>query len=206
MTPEVASRAFEPFFTTKDAGKGTGLGLSQVFGFIKQSGGHVQIHTEPGQGTSIKIYLPRTTASASTAERMTAPVSLPTGSETVLVVEDDPDVRNAVVGQIGKLGYRTLAAGTAAEALTIMGGGERIDILFTDIVLPGPMRGPELATRARRLQRAVAVLFTSGYTQNSTVNGGVLDRDALLLPKPYRREALAAKLREALGHLRAGDA
>jgi signal transduction histidine kinase/ActR/RegA family two-component response regulator len=197
MTAEVAARAFEPFFTTKEAGRGTGLGLSQVFGFIKQSGGHVKIDSEPGQGTSVKIYLPRA-AAATAAGRVAGPSSLPSGTEAVLVVEDDEDVRAATAAQLQKLGYRTLVAGTAAEALAIIERGETIDLLFTDVVLPGGMRGGELAAEARRIRPAIAVLFTSGYTQNSIVHDGVLDPGALLLGKPYRLEALAAKLREAL--------
>jgi signal transduction histidine kinase len=198
MTPAVAARAFEPFFTTKPEGKGTGLGLAQVFGFVKQSSGHVKIYSEPGAGTTVKVYLPRAPDAAAGRPRTIAPASVPRGSETILVVEDDADVRATVLSQLAELGYTTLAAADAETALAIIDSDRAIDLLFTDVVLPGALRGGELAERAAERRPGLAILFTSGYTQNSIVHDGVLDEGALLIGKPYRLDRLAAKLREAL--------
>jgi signal transduction histidine kinase len=197
MAPEIAARAFEPFFTTKPEGQGTGLGLSQVYGFVKQSRGHIKIYSEEGHGTTVKIYLPRTFP-ATAGRPQTAPVDVRTGSECILVVEDDEDVQHMVVGQLQRLGYRTLAATTAPEALEVLASGAPIDLLFTDVILPGTMRGGELAAEAKRRFPELAVLFTSGYTENSIVHGGVIDDGAMLLSKPYRIDVLAAKVGAAL--------
>ncbi len=201
MTPEVMQKAFEPFFSTKPEGKGTGLGLSMVYGFIKQSGGHVKIYSELGHGTSVKLYLPRTLSQEDSLEpAQTAAVT--GGSETVLVAEDDDQVRETVVAMLGHLGYKVLTARDAAGALAILQSGVAVDVLFTDVVMPGPLRSPELARKAKTLMPGIAVLFTSGYTQNAIVHGGRLDAGVELLGKPYTQEALARKIRLVLGNQR----
>jgi signal transduction histidine kinase/DNA-binding response OmpR family regulator len=197
MTPEVMEQVFEPFFTTKPEGQGTGLGLSMVYGFVKQSHGHIKIYSEPGHGTTIRIYLPRVHAPEDTAVEVTAgPIE--GGSETVLVVEDDEDVRQTVVELLTDLGYRVLKAPDAQSALAIIAGGVSIDLLFTDVVMPGALRSPDLARRAQERLPGLAVLFTSGYTDNAIVHGGRLDAGIELLSKPYTREALARKVRHVL--------
>ena len=197
MLPEVIERAFEPFFTTKREGEGTGLGLSMVYGFVKQSGGHVKIYSEPGHGTSIKIYLPRThQPEASVPDLKAGPVV--GGSETILVVEDDPEVQHTTVETLSSLGYKVLRANDGQSALSILQSGLAIDLLFTDVVMPGPLRSPDLARQAKLLLPDIAVLFTSGYTQNAIVHGGRLDPGVELLSKPYRREDLARKIRHML--------
>ncbi|MFO1079785.1 MAG: response regulator [Reyranellaceae bacterium] len=202
---ELIERVFEPFFTTKPEGHGTGLGLSMVYGFVKQSGGHVKIYSEPGQGTTVRLYLPR----ARQAEDVEMPIDLGPvtgGSETVLVVEDDEDVRGTVVEMLSELGYRVLRARDAQAALAIVESGVPIDLLFTDVVMPGPLRSPELARQARERLPGLAVLFTSGYTQNAIVHGGRLDDGVDLLSKPYDRDTLARRLRLALGSRRGAAA
>jgi PAS domain S-box-containing protein len=194
---ELLERVFEPFFTTKPEGRGTGLGLSMVYGFVKQSGGHIKIYSEPGQGTTVRLYLPR---SRDQEDLETNIESGPTtgGTETVLVVEDDEDVRSTVVDMLMELGYRVLQAREAQSALAIVESGIPIDLIFTDVVMPGALRSPELARKARERLPNVAVLFTSGYTENAIVHGGRLDEGIDLLSKPYSREALARKLRHVL--------
>ncbi len=197
MSAEVMAQAFEPFFSTKPEGKGTGLGLSMVYGFVKQSGGHVKIYSETGQGTTIKLYLPRTLQKpdnvvAADFEPVTG------GSETILVAEDDDGVRATVIEILGDLGYRILKANDAASALAIVESGVHIDLLFTDVVMPGPLRSPELARKARELLPDIAVLFTSGYTENAIVHGGRLDAGVDLIGKPYTQDALARKIRAVL--------
>jgi signal transduction histidine kinase/CHASE3 domain sensor protein/DNA-binding response OmpR family regulator len=197
MSPEVVARAFEPFFTTKPEGRGTGLGLSQVYGFVKQSGGHIKIYSEVGQGTTVKLYLPRTRK----PEEGTGPVAtgpVEGGKERILVVEDDAQVRAAAVDTLSELGYAVLKAENAEQALAILSSGVTVDLLFTDVVMPGPISTRELARRAQELQPRILVLYTSGYTQNAIVHNGRLDDDAVLLSKPYRREDLARKLRAML--------
>ncbi|RKH70382.1 response regulator [Corallococcus sp. AB049A] len=197
MTPEVMQRAFEPFFTTKPEGRGTGLGLSMVYGFVKQSGGHVKIYSELGHGTSIKIYLPRTfQAAVQPAENSTGQVE--GGTETILVVEDDAAVRATVVEVLTELGYRVLKAHDGQSALAVIQSGLPVDLLFTDVVMPGPVRSPELARLAKAHLPDLEVLFTSGYTENAIVHGGRLDPGVNLLSKPYRREDLARKIRVLL--------
>ncbi|MCC2957493.1 PAS domain S-box protein [Massilia sp. IC2-477] len=199
MPPEVANRAFEPFFSTKEEGKGTGLGLSMVYGFVKQSGGHVKIYSEIGQGTTVKLYLPRSTA----AEEPLGPVEQQQavgGSETILVAEDDEAVRATVVEMLSGLGYRVLKAPDAASALAVIDSGVPIDLLFTDVVMPGRLRSPELARMARERLPNLAVLFTSGYTENAIVHGGRLDPGVELLGKPYTRERLARRIRQVLAN------
>ncbi|WP_395401337.1 response regulator [Pseudoduganella sp. UC29_106] len=198
MSQEVLERAFEPFFTTKPEGQGTGLGLSMAYGFVKQSRGHIKIYSEPGQGTSVKIYLPRSMMDEEqTALRgQSAPVT--GGSETVLVVEDDPDVRAVVHDMLSTLGYRVLQAENGDEALLVLQAGVPVDVLFTDVVMPGKISSPELAKLARELRPGLSVLFTSGYPRNAIVHGGRLDEGLELLSKPYQRDELARKLREVL--------
>ncbi|RKH45694.1 PAS domain S-box protein [Corallococcus llansteffanensis] len=197
MTREVLERAFEPFFTTKPEGRGTGLGLSMVYGFVKQSGGHVKIYSEVGHGTTVKVYLPRAfQAEAPVLEVVTGPVE--GGQETILAVEDDADVRATVVELLTELGYRVLRAVDGQSALSILKSGVAVDLLFTDVVMPGPVRSPELARQARLIHPDIEVLFTSGYTENAIVHGGRLDPGVHLLSKPYRREDLARKVRALL--------
>ncbi len=198
MSPEVLNKAFEPFFTTKAEGEGTGLGLSMAYGFVKQSQGHIQIYSEVGQGTTIRIYLPRSLElAAMLAEAPTGPIE--GGSETILVVEDDPGVQATVVDTLITLGYNVLKADNGERALAILQSGVPIDLLFSDVVMPGALRSPELARQARLLLPNLAVLFTSGYTQDAIVHGGRLDAGVDLLSKPYRRDELARKIRNSLG-------
>jgi CheY-like chemotaxis protein len=188
---------FEPFFTTKEVGKGTGLGLSMVYGFVKQSGGHIKIYSEEGHGTTIKLYLPLAEQTTPLADA--APV-LPAegGTESVLAVEDDILVRDFVAAQLCSLGYQVLTAGNAAEALAVIESGADLDLLFTDVIMPGSMNGRQLADEARRRRPSLKVLFTSGYTENAIVHHGRLDPGVLLLSKPYRKSDLARLIREAL--------
>ncbi|MFO1059652.1 MAG: PAS domain S-box protein [Dongiaceae bacterium] len=196
MPAEVAARAFEPFFTTKEVGRGSGLGLSMVYGFAKQSGGHVKIYSEPGHGTVVKLYLPR----ASSPEPLPAPSQAveSRGAGTILAVEDDELVRRHVEGLLSGLGYRVIAAADGPSALSVLRGGEPIDLLFTDVVMPGGMDGGALAEAAQALRPGLPVLFTSGYTEHGIVHHGRLEPGIHLLAKPYRRQELAAKLRELL--------
>jgi signal transduction histidine kinase/DNA-binding response OmpR family regulator len=197
MAPDVAARAFDPFFTTKPEGKGTGLGLSQVFGFVKQSGGHVKIYSEPGEGTTVKLYLPRSKKAQEQKESL-ADLPVKGGHETILVVEDDEGVRAAVADMLQELGYAVERAENAQQALDILGNGTHIDLLFTDVVMPGPMNTRDMARRAQQMVPELKVLFTSGYTQNAIVHNGRLDEGVALLSKPYRKDDLARKLRGML--------
>ncbi|HSS12521.1 MAG TPA: response regulator, partial [Rhizomicrobium sp.] len=193
MTPDVLSRVFEPFFTTKPEGQGTGLGLAQTYGFVKQSGGHIKIYTEVGHGTTIKLYLPRTQREAD-APSADAGAPAQGGSERILVVEDDEGVRAAVVDMLGEMGYRVSSAAHAESALEML-KGEAPDLIFTDVVMPGPVSTREFTRRALEMHPGMRILYTSGYTQNAIVHNGKLDDDALLLSKPYRKDELARKLR-----------
>ncbi|MBZ6384121.1 hybrid sensor histidine kinase/response regulator [Sphingomonas sanguinis] len=199
MSPEIVAKVFEPFFSTKAEGKGSGLGLSMVYGFVKQSGGHVKIYSEVGEGTTIRLYLPRATESEDVEVLVdTGPIT--GGTETVLVVEDDEEVRTTVVEMLTDLGYRVLKAPDATSALAVVESGVAIDMLFTDVVMPGTLKSPELARKARERLPNIAVLFTSGYTENSIVHGGRLDKGVELLSKPYTRDALARKFRHVLAN------
>ena len=199
MTPEVLEKVFEPFFSTKPEGKGTGLGLSMVYGFVKQSGGHVKIYSEVGQGTTVKVYLPRSVADEDREVVIqTGPVV--GGTETVLVVEDDEEVRTTVIETLTDLGYRVLSAKDAQAGLNVVESGIPIDVIFTDVVMPGPLKSREMARRAKERLPNLAVLFTSGYTENSIVHGGILDVGVELLSKPYTREALARRIRHVIGN------
>jgi PAS domain S-box-containing protein len=194
----IREKVFEPFFTTKDIGKGTGLGLSMVYGFVKQSHGHIKLYSEEGQGTTFKIYLPRAASEAGRSEP-NSPVSRQgDGSEIILVVEDDATVRQSVTLQLESLGYRSITATNAAEALDIIDRGVHFDLLFTDLVMPGPMNGNQLAMEAAKRRAPLKVLFTSGYTESAAVHHGRLPPGLMLLGKPYRTADLARMVRQAL--------
>jgi CheY-like chemotaxis protein len=190
-------KVFEPFYTTKDVGKGSGLGLSMVYGFVKQSNGHIKIYSEEGHGTTIKMYLPPGTGGSATAEAAAASI-VEGGHERILVVEDDELVGNYVITQLQSLGYVTLTARNAAEALAIVETGAQFDLLFTDVIMPGGMNGRQLADEIRRRRTTLRTLFTSGYTENAIIHHGRLDAGVLLLAKPYRRSDLARMVRRAL--------
>ena len=205
MTREVTAQAFEPFFTTKQAGKGSGLGLSMVYGFVKQSGGHARIYSEPGQGTTVRLYFPRATVAGEPTEERRREPEPAGGPEHVLVVEDDELVREHVVMQLRALGYPVTGVESGLKALEVLRETPDIGLLFTDVVMPGGMNGRELAQAARLLRPDLPVLFTSGYTENAIVHHGRLDRGVSLLSKPYRRQELAAKVRQVLNAARATD-
>ena len=191
-------KVFEPFFTTKEVGKGSGLGLSMVYGFVKQSNGHIKIYSEESHGTTVKLYLP---AAAGVLDALAAEAGISGsehGDESILIVEDDALVREYVVTQISRFGYHTMAAGNAAEALAIIDGPERFDLLFTDVIMPGGLNGRQLATEALKRRPELKVLYTSGYTENAIVHHGRLDAGVLLLPKPYLSSDLARMIRTAL--------
>ncbi|KRQ88500.1 ATP-binding protein [Bradyrhizobium valentinum] len=192
-------KVFEPFFTTKEAGKGSGLGLSMVYGFAKQSNGHIKIYSEEAHGTSVKLYLPQATGGGPEEPAgETGGYAGEHSDQTILIVEDDPLVRQYVLAQITRFGFRTLAVGNAAEALAIIDGPERIDLLFTDVMLPGGVNGRQLATEAVKRRPELKVLYTSGYAENALVHHGRLDAGVLLLPKPYLSANLARMLLAAL--------
>jgi PAS domain S-box-containing protein len=191
-------KVFDPFFTTKEVGKGTGLGLSMVFGFVKQSSGHIKIYSEEGHGTTVKLYLPCATGLHTTTAEPLAPSGIEGGTEVVLIVEDDALVRRYVITQIESLGYTTLEASNAAEAMTIINTPVTIDLLFTDVIMPGPMNGRQLVDEALKHRPTLKTLFTSGYTENAIVHHGRLDSGVLLLAKPYRKSDLARMIRQAL--------
>jgi PAS domain S-box-containing protein len=197
IPPAIRDQVFEPFFTTKDVGKGTGLGLSMVYGFIKQSNGHIKIYSEVGHGTTIKIYLPRASEQADSVAGGDSPAAAECGNETILVVEDDTMVLGFVVTTLESLGYTAIAAANAAEALAIVNRSTAFDLLFTDVIMPG-MNGGLLATEVLALRPRVKVLFTSGYTENVITHRGRLDPGVLLLTKPYRKLDLARMVRTAL--------
>jgi PAS domain S-box-containing protein len=191
-------KVFEPFFTTKEVGKGTGLGLSMVYGFVKQSGGHIEIHSEEGKGTAIQLYFPRSDEEVFAHNNTPVP-PLRGGHETILVVEDDALVRKYVISQLESLGYAPVAAANATEAIALVERGQTFDLLFTDIVMPGGMNGRELADEMVRRRPNARVLYTSGFTENAIVHQGRLDPDVALLSKPYRKLDLAQMIRKVLG-------
>ena len=199
MSPKVLEQAFDPFFSTKPEGEGTGLGLSMAYGFVKQSGGHIRLYSEDGEGTTVRVYLPRSTGMAVEPARSKAS-GLKHGNETILVVEDDAKVRETVVDLLSGLGYAVLKANNAEQALAVVESGVHIDMLFTDVVMPGALRSPEMVRRAVQKLPALKVLYTSGYTQNAIVHGGRLDPGVELLSKPYSRQQLAFKIRQVLGN------
>jgi signal transduction histidine kinase len=199
MPKEVLEHVFEPFFTTKDVGKGSGLGLSMVYGFVKQSNGHVAIYSEPGLGTTVRIYLPAMMTVGERAQVAAQAVEPAAGgSETVLVAEDDPFVRSYALASLSSLGYRVIEAGDGREALDKLGCAPRVDVLFTDVVMPGGINGWELAERAREIRPGLKVLLTSGYALETLAERGRVPKGALILNKPYRKIELAKRLREAL--------
>lgn len=201
MTPDVLERIFDPFFSTKAEGRGTGLGMSMVYGFVKQSGGHVSVYSEPGEGTTVRIYLPRSESDEETdVPQADGPVV--GGSETILVVEDDEAVRATVVDLLESLGYDVLTARDAQAGLAVVESGLPIDVLFTDVVMPGGLSSRDMARRAQDILPGLGVLFTSGYTENSITHGGRLDPGVELLSKPYPREALARRLRHVIANAR----
>ena len=191
-------RIFEPFFTTKKLNSGTGLGLSMVYGFVKQSGGHIKVYSEEGHGTTIKLYLPRATEDTGQQPAEIFEAGLAGGSETILVVEDDALVRSYVTAQLKSLGYAIREVANAADALALVRSGTSFDLLFTDIILPGGMNGRQLADEVIKLRPSARVLYTSGYTENAMIHHGRLESGGLLLAKPYRKADLARTLRLAL--------
>jgi signal transduction histidine kinase/ActR/RegA family two-component response regulator len=203
MDSETLSRVFEPFFTTKEPGRGTGLGLSQVYGFVRQSGGHIRVYSELGQGTTVKLYLPRVSGEVApeVAKDVTPDATMLRGTETVLLVEDDEAVRAYSGGVLRDLGYRVVEAEDAATALSALDQNPVVDLLFTDVVLPGGVHGRRLADEARRRRPALRVLFTSGYTRNAIIHNGRLDPGVQLITKPFSYGELASRIRRVLdGH------
>jgi nitrogen-specific signal transduction histidine kinase/CheY-like chemotaxis protein len=199
MDHDTLAHVFEPFFTTKDIGQGTGLGLSQVYGFIKQSSGHVKLYSELGQGTVVKLYFPRLSGARSEVAVKSADAAIPAGDgETILVVEDEPAVREHSVTSLRDLGYRVLAAEDGHVALRVLAREAGIEVLFTDIGLPGGMSGRQLAETARARRPDLKVVYMTGYARNAIVHGGVLDPGTELLPKPFTFTELATKIRAVL--------
>jgi signal transduction histidine kinase/CheY-like chemotaxis protein len=200
MTPEVVAHAVEPFFTTKEVGKGTGLGLSQIYGFAKQTGGHLRIYSEPAHGTTIRLYLPRHHGAADAAEPQRARETAPGGStdELILVVEDEDAVRATSLETLRELGYSVAEAADGDSALALLESLRSVALLFTDVVMPG-MTGEALAQEATRRRPGLRTLFTTGYTRNSIVHGGMLDHGVHLLQKPFTADQLARKVREVIG-------
>jgi CheY-like chemotaxis protein len=194
----IRDRVFDPFFSTKGVGKGTGLGLSMVYGFVKQSGGHIKLYSEEGFGATFKLYLPKADAAPEAIAEEPLSAEMEGGSETILVVEDDPLVRAYVNTQLQSLGYKTLSAANGTDALAIADSGAAFDLLFTDVIMPGGMNGRQLAVEMAKRRARLRVLFTSGYTENAIVHHGRLDSGVLLLAKPYRKLDLARMLRIAL--------
>jgi PAS domain S-box-containing protein len=193
---KLIDKVFEPFFTTKEIGKGTGLGLSMVYGFVKQSNGHIKVYSEEGHGTTIKLYLPRGTAKL---DMVPAPAPLAGGNETIFVVEDDNMVREFLVTQLHSLGYKTVTAANGTAALAKVENGAVFNLLFTDVIMPGGINGRQLADEVLKRHPGMKILYTSGYTENAIIHHGRLDAGVLLLAKPYRKSDLARMLRLALG-------
>ena len=191
-------KVFDPFFTSKEPGQGTGLGLSMVYGFVKQSAGHIKIYSEEGHGTTIRMYLPPGTGDSIAASDIDASTAIAGGHETILVVEDDKLVRDYVLTQLRSLGYVTLDAANGAEAMALVEAGHGFDLLFTDVIMPGAMNGRQLADAIAKLQPGLKVLYTSGYTENAIIHNGRLDSGVLLLAKPYRKSEMAGMIRAAL--------
>ena len=200
MPPEIVAQVFEPFFTTKETGKGTGLGLSQVYGFVRQSEGHVRLYSEVGEGTTVKIYLPKFVSNDDRQEPATsAPTAVPHGGdETILVVEDHDELRAYSTGVLRELGYRVFEASSGKNALEVLQRTPDLSLLFTDVVLPEGMNGRELADEVQRRRSGVKVLFTTGYTRNAIVHNGRLDAGVNLIGKPFSFRDLAAKVRDVL--------
>jgi CheY-like chemotaxis protein len=198
MAPEILGKVFEPFFTTKDIGKGSGLGLSMVFGFVKQSRGHVTIYSEVGHGTTVKLYMPRSESDVAPEGSKVVGRTPARGTERILVVEDDESLREVPVQILRRQGYQVVEAGDGKAAIEHIRGGQPFDLLFTDIVLPGGMTGVEIADAAQRLRPGIKVLYTTGYTQNAVVHNGQFDPGVTLVHKPYRQDELLNKVRALL--------
>jgi CheY-like chemotaxis protein len=203
MTPEIAARAFEPFFTTKDVGKGSGLGLSMVYGFVQQSGGCVGIYSEPGRGTTVRIYLPHLAGEdAPLALADTAEAASQGQGERVVVVEDNEDVRQLVIRQLTSLGYQVEAAADGRQAEAYFRSDSAVDLLISDVVLPGGMSGAEIAAMARRLRPSIPVLYMSGYTEGIIASDQISAEGAVLLPKPFTKAQLSKAIDQVLGRTR----
>jgi CheY-like chemotaxis protein len=198
MPPEVVARAFEPFFTTKPIGQGTGLGLASIYGFVKQSGGNATIHSEPGKGTTVNLYLPQVPSPEVDKEASPKNANAAANGETVLVVEDNPEVRRLTVRRLELLGFRTLQADTGPAALALLEAGEKIDLIFSDVVMPGGMTGYELAQHAKRRLSAVKVLLTSGYDAEAASAQDTTGTELKVLRKPYKQADLARAVHEIL--------
>ncbi len=197
MSAATLKKVFEPFFTTKPVGQGTGLGLSMIYGFARQSGGHVRIYSELGEGTTIKLYVPRYRGEVEVGSDAASVTPLGAG-ETVMIVEDDPSVRLIVLEVLEELGYTAIEAIDARHAIPILQSSRRIDLLVSDVGLPG-MNGRQLAEVARETRPDLRVLFITGYAQNAAVRGGFLDHGMDMMTKPFAIDALATKIREMLG-------
>jgi CheY-like chemotaxis protein len=198
MPPEVRDRVFEPFFTTKEKGRGTGLGLAMVYGFVKQTGGHITIYSEVGYGTTFNLYFPRFNGVASETSAKTKGTTDPAARETILVVEDDERVRQLTITRLKLIGYQVLEASDGPKALDILSQGHPVDLVFTDLIMPGGMSGRDVVMRARELKPGIKVLLTSGYAEE-LVHGNDLEREQLkVLRKPYQQAELVAALREVL--------
>jgi CheY-like chemotaxis protein len=200
MDPLTVERAFEPFFTTKEVGRGTGLGLSQVYGFVRQSAGHVRVYSELDEGTTVKIYLPCYVGADEQVEAAepTRAANGAIGTETILVVEDDEALRSYTVETLAELGYRVLSDTNGAAAIDILDSGADIDLLFTDVVMPGGLNGRQLANEAVRRRPGLKVLFTTGYTRNAIVHHGRLDPGLEMIGKPFSSDELTRKVRAIL--------
>jgi CheY-like chemotaxis protein len=198
MPPETVAKVFEPFFTTKEVGKGTGLGLAMVYGFVKQSNGHITVHSEVGRGTTFRLYLPRSEGvEEEVAVQLVA--ELPRGSERILVVEDEPQVRASVVRQLQSLGYTVSEAAHGKAAIAAFEAARLpYDLLLTDVVMPGPLGGRELADAVARRWPATKIVFVSGYAENAVLHEGQADEGVILLSKPFRKGDLARTVRQAL--------
>jgi CheY-like chemotaxis protein len=198
MSGEILERVFEPFFTTKPVGEGTGLGLSMIYGFVQQSGGHVSIYSEESVGTTVTIYLPRSKKASNKKDEKMETQKAKTGQERILVLEDDPDVRELTILQLSSLGYEVLEAHDGNSALAVLREQDDIDLMLSDVVLPGGLRGPEVAEKALEFNPDLKVLFMSGYTQNALDSHPELGESSLLLNKPFRKKDLADKIRQAI--------
>jgi CheY-like chemotaxis protein len=197
MPPEVLRRVFEPFFTTKPVGQGTGLGLSMAYGFVKQSGGDIAILSEVGRGTSVRIFLPRSSTEAQQPEAQDD-VPLCGGLETILVVEDEEDVRSATCAILSALGYQVLEASDATHAIAVIESGRHIDLVFTDVMMPGPVSSLQLGEVVRKHLPQAQILFTSGYAEGVLAHEGKVNASVHLLQKPYHPDALSARIRHLL--------
>jgi CheY-like chemotaxis protein len=198
MTPDVVARAFDPFFTTKPLGEGTGLGLSMVYGFARQSGGQVRIYSEIGKGTTISLYLPRFQGVADAGETVVAEAVAPGDGETVLVIDDEPTIRMLVVSVLEENGYAAIEAGDGASGLRILQSDARIDLLVTDVGLPGGMNGRQVADAARVDRPGLKVLFITGFAENAVVGNGHLSPGMEVITKPFELSALGRKIRDLI--------